>query len=133
MKALRRRMLQLALPDLDKYLVWSAVSDKSIFKFPSAKAKAAANGDQWNDVWKALKPSRKTKKCLGSLKGPLVELSEELQGAVKDMVKAENQLLGVARKISSAIQEKVLNEIKFKKVQNILKWVDEVTFPPIKR
>eukprot|EP00826_Nyctotherus_ovalis_P047079 TRINITY_DN536_c0_g1_i7.p1 TRINITY_DN536_c0_g1~~TRINITY_DN536_c0_g1_i7.p1 ORF type:complete len:393 (+),score=87.09 TRINITY_DN536_c0_g1_i7:383-1561(+) len=125
-KALRRRTLQLMLPDFDKYLMWSAVSDKSIFRFPSAKAKVAANDDQWNDVWKVLKPSRKTKKCLGNLKEPLVGLSEELQGAVKDMLKTENQLLAVTKKISSAIQEKVLNEIKFKKVQNVLRWVDKI-------
>jgi len=114
------------LPDEDKYFLWSAISDKSIFKFPSVKGKDTESSDQWSDIWKFLKPSRKAKKCLRTLKSPLITLNGELQSAVKSLLEAENRLLSVSKSISKAVEEKFLTQLKPKKVQNVLKWVDKV-------
>lgn len=124
-KIFTRKALGLVLSDEDKYFLRSAASDKSIFKFPSAKSKATEE-DQWSTIWNVLKASRKTKKCLMGLKAPLQKLNEELQSAVKTFIDAEGRMIKVTRKISKEIQEKVINELKFKKVKNMLKWVDEV-------
>lgn len=126
LKIFARKALGSILSEEDKYFLWSAAADKSIFKFPSAKSKSTEEEDRWSTIWKVLKASRKTKKCLAGLKAPLLKLNEELQSAVKTFIDAEGRMIEVAKNISKEIQEKVINELKFKKVQNVLKWVDEV-------
>lgn len=125
-------MLQMLLTDVEKYFLWSAESGSSIFDFAARritrnetvenKPKAGA----WDSIWKVLRFSKRKKSSLEELKQPLIELKGKLQHSVSEFLKSQNNLINIAKEISSFIQDKVLTVFRYKKTINMLNWIKEV-------
>jgi hypothetical protein len=124
-----KKVLELLITDVEKYFLWSAESNSSIFNFPThrnIKGKTYEDRqDSWNNIWSTFNFSKK-KSSLIKLKEPLIELNTKLQKVVKEYMKAKNNLLSVSKEISSFIQEKALRVFHFKKTLSMLSWIKKV-------
>ena len=125
-----RKILELLLTDIEKYFLWSAESNSSIFNFSAHRnikgETCEEREDYWGSIWNTLSFSKKKRTPLIELKQPLIELNIKLQEAVKEFLKAKNNLLSISKKISSFIQEKVFTIFHFKKTLRILGWIKKV-------
>lgn len=127
-----QKVLQLVLPEVDKYFLWSAESDKSIFNLYAGKVatkkteKPVPRMDPWDNIWNIVSLSKPVKESLLELKKPLLELNFKLQNAAKCFLEAEQCLLNIAKEVSGLIQEKALNIFKIAKTLRMIKWINEV-------
>lgn len=129
---LSKRILQMLLPVMEKYFIWSAETGRSIFKFSPGKVKQNETvnrinkTDPWDTIWNAVHLNKRKKNALAELRESLLELRTKLQKSIKNFLKAKNDLLNVSKEISLVIQDKALTIFQYKKTLNMIRWINDV-------
>jgi len=131
---LAKKILQVLVPVTEKYFLWSARTDSSIFNFAGGKTvrkeaeKKKPRENFWDDVWNIINLNKQKKEALTDLKEPLLKLNSKLQEAVKNFLESKDKLLQTVKEISEIIQKQGLSVFQFKKSLKMIKWINEVVY-----
>jgi len=129
-------MLQLLLPDVDKYFLWSATASESLFSSTGQKGlrrRTKSNEENgihegWNGIWDILKLNKGKKEILISLQENLREFKTNLQTRILEFLQAKNKMWDEAEKISNFVNEKGLSLFSSKKTIKAILWILSVFF-----
>jgi len=131
---LTKKTLQVLVPVTEKYFLWSAKTDSSIFNFAGGKTvrkeveKKKPRENFWDDVWNIINLNKQKKEALTDLKEPLLKLNNKLQEAVKNFLELKDKLLQTVKEISEVIQKQGFSVFQFKKSLKMIKWINEVVY-----
>lgn len=132
MESLVKKVVHLILPVTDKYFLWSAESNSSLFNFSGGKIvrketeKKKPKENFWDNIWNIVHLNKQKKESLVNLQPPLTKLRARIQASVKDFLEAKDHLLEVAKDIADVIQNKVLLIFQYKKTLKMIRWINEV-------
>lgn len=133
-ESLTKKTLQLLLPVTEKYFLWSAESNSSIFNFSGGKVirknseKKRPKENLWDNIWDIVHLNKQKRESLTTLKSSLIKLKERLQCLVKNFLTAKDQLLDISKDISNLIRREALFIFQYKKTLKMLRWINEVQF-----
>lgn len=131
---LTKKTLQMLVPVTEKYFLWSAASNSSLFNFSGGKTirkeseKSKPKENFWDEVWNVVHLNKQKKDSLIALKKSLARLNRRLQESVRKFLEAKDDLVQVAREVSELVQEEALAVFQFKKTLKLIKWISDV-FP----
>eukprot|EP00826_Nyctotherus_ovalis_P053971 TRINITY_DN7046_c0_g1_i8.p1 TRINITY_DN7046_c0_g1~~TRINITY_DN7046_c0_g1_i8.p1 ORF type:complete len:165 (-),score=44.54 TRINITY_DN7046_c0_g1_i8:230-724(-) len=130
---LTKKTLQMLIPATEKYFLWSAASNSSLFNFSGGKTirkeseKNKPKEDFWDEVWNIVHLSKQKRDSLTVLKRSLARLNKRLQESVRSFLEAKKDLVRTAREVSKLVQEEALAVFQFKKTLKLIKWINEVS------
>jgi hypothetical protein len=123
-----QRMLQLLLPTVEKYFLWSTETNDSIFNFSLNKGtrKTIHKQKDWNKIWGILSLTKEKKKKLIDVQQDLVQTSTKLKKDLKEFVNIKNEVIKNAIEISRIVNNKALQIFSTSKTLNTILWVNKV-------
>ena len=125
---LAERIVHLSLSKANKYFLYSAKINKSIFNFVSGRLKKKSiNGQEpLNDIWDIININKQKKESLLNLQKSLIEFDGKVKCAIKKLFEAKDEVLNIASNISSFTESSLLSVFQYKKILEIFNWINMV-------
>lgn len=132
---LSNAIIDLLLPETEKYMLWSAASNQSLFSFISNDKKYRVHKNRetneevindWNNIWKIIELNKSRKKNLEELCTFLKEEKIKMKDKVHKFLNIKNELLQQAAYIGQLIEMKYLYLFSPIQIVDIFAWIDSV-------